>query len=100
MPVGFSPRARRDLRDAVFWIACDNPAAAEGLREAVRLGAGQIDAYPDIGRHRLDLASDTYRFLTLTGFPYVLVYNAKRIPPLVVRVLHMARNLPDTSDEL
>jgi len=34
------------------------------------------------------------RFLAVHGFPYLLVYNADRRPPLIVRVLHGARDLP------
>lgn len=100
MSVGFSPRARRDLREAVLWIAADNPLAAQGLRDAIRIAGAQIGAHPNVGRHRPDLADEDYRFLTLTGFPYVMVYNTKFRPPLVVRVLHMARDLPNTLNDL
>jgi toxin ParE1/3/4 len=31
----------------------------------------------------------------LTGFPYVIVYTAARNPPLIVRILHGARDLPE-----
>ena len=36
---------------------------------------------------------EAYRFLSLPGFPYVIVYNAERDPPLIVAVLHTARDL-------
>jgi toxin ParE1/3/4 len=35
------------------------------------------------------------RCLTLTGFPYVIVYNAERTPPRIIRILHGARDLPE-----
>jgi len=31
----------------------------------------------------------------LTGFPYVIVYDAGRRPPAIVRILHGARDLPE-----
>jgi len=31
----------------------------------------------------------------LTGFPYLIVYNDARRPPLILRILHAARDLPE-----
>lgn len=90
-----SPRARRDLLAAVRWIAADNPAAARALHTAVAKAAKRIARHVQIGSTRLDLADDRYRFLSLTGFPYVIVYSADRSPPLIVRILHAARDLPE-----
>lgn len=91
----FSPRARRDLLAAVRWIDKDNPAAARALRDAVATAAERIGRHPEIGTVRIDLTEEPYRFLTLTGFPYVIVYNAGRRPPLMLRVLHGAMDLPE-----
>jgi toxin ParE1/3/4 len=77
------------------WIQQDNPAAARALREAAAVAAGRIGDHPDIGVSRPTLARAPYRFLPLTGFPYVLVCNAARRPPLIARVLHGARELPE-----
>ncbi|MGB6553712.1 MAG: type II toxin-antitoxin system RelE/ParE family toxin [Candidatus Binataceae bacterium] len=90
-----SPRARRDLLAAVHWIARDNPPAARALRNAVANAAKSIARHVHIGSARPDLADDHYRFLSLTGYPYVIVYNADRTPPLIVRILHGARDLPE-----
>jgi toxin ParE1/3/4 len=90
-----SPRARRDLLDATRWIRNDNPVAAQGLRDAVLQAAQRIAQFPEVGRSRPDLTTLEYRFLPLTGFPYVIVYNALSSPPVIVRVLHGARDLPD-----
>lgn len=96
----FSPQARRELIAAARWIAKDNPAAARALRDAVHRAASQIGDHPEIGRVRSDLADEPYRFFLLTGFPYIVVYNAARTPPLIVRILHGARDLPDVLWEL
>ncbi len=90
-----SPAARRDLLAAVGWIARDNPAAARALRSGVARAADHIGAHPHLGSVRPDLAETTYRFVPLTGFPYVIVYSAERRPPLIVRILHAARDLPE-----
>jgi len=73
-----SSRARRDLLAAVRWIARDNPAAARALRDAVFKAVQRIGQHIEIGIMRPDLAGEPYRFLILTGFPYVIVYNADR----------------------
>ena len=89
----FAPRARRDLTAATRWIRKDNRAAARGLREAVGRAAERIGRYPSIGTVRRELLPEPYRFLSLTGYPYVIVYNPERDPPLIVAVLHTSRDL-------
>ena len=95
-----SRSARRDLLDAARWIAKDNPAAARALRDAVAIAAERIGVHSRIGSVRSDLADPPYRFLPLTGFPYVMVYDAEREPPLIIRDLHGARDLPDALVDL
>jgi toxin ParE1/3/4 len=95
-----SPAARRDLSAAIQWIAYDNPTAARALRASVVKAATNIGTYPHFGVSRPDLADAPYRFVMMTAFPYVIVYNADRQPPLIVRVLHGARDLPELLREL
>ncbi len=90
-----APPARRDLLAAVRWIAADNPAAARALRDAVARAAENIFAHPEIGPHRPEFADPPYRFLSLTGFPYLVIYTPEHNPPLILRILHAARDLPD-----
>ncbi len=90
-----APRARRDLLEAVRWIAKDNPSAARALRDADTRAAENILAHPMIGPHRPELADPPYRFLSLTGFSYIIVYTPEPNPPLILRILHAARDLPD-----
>ena len=100
IPAAFAPRARRDLLAAIRWIAKDNPAAARALRDSVAHAASRIGAHPGVGVLRPDLADEPYRFVVLTGFPYLIVYNAARRPPLILRILHGARDLPELLREL
>lgn len=99
-PAVFAPQARRDLLDAAQWIARDNRRATLALRDGIVAAAKRIGKMPEAGVERLDLADPPIRFLVLTGFPYILVYDAARRPPLVLRVLHGARDLPDLLRDL
>jgi len=88
----FTPRAERELRDAVLWIEKDNPAAADALLAAAIAAARRLQARPKLGRVRLDLAPVRYRFWSLRGFPYLLVYDAEAEPPIILRVVHHSRD--------
>jgi toxin ParE1/3/4 len=90
-----APAAGRDLIEAMRWIARDNPAAAAGLREGVAKAARILGEHPYIGGLRPAVADIPYRFLGLTGFPYLIVYDPDRRPPLIVRVVHGSRDLPE-----
>ena len=89
-----APCARTDLLSATSWIAKDNRTAARGLRQAVLKAAERIDAHPEIGTLRPDLADPPIRFIPLTGFPYLVVYDPTQSPALILRVFHGARDLP------
>ena len=69
-----SPRAKAELNSAVTWIADNNPVAADGLIDAVVAAARAIGEHPQIGRRRPELAKGPYRFLMLTGYPYLIAY--------------------------
>jgi toxin ParE1/3/4 len=90
-----SRRARRELNSALRWIARDNPLAAQALLDAVLKAAERIGQHPKIGVLRPDLTTtDRYRFVVLTGFRYLIVRAADRNPPVIVRIVHGARDLP------
>ena len=95
-----SPAARRDLLAAMRWIAKDSPMAARALRDSIARTAQRIGSHNLIGTLRPELADPPYRFISLTGFPYIVVYNSARQPPLIVRILHGSRDLPAALGEL
>jgi toxin ParE1/3/4 len=94
----FSPRAQRELREAAVWIAEHNPAAAEALLAAAIGAARRLQARPKLGRIRPELAPERYRFWSLRGFPYVLVYDTEAVPPIILRFVHQSRDLPVALD--
>jgi toxin ParE1/3/4 len=94
----FARRAQRELRAAAKWIAEDDPAAADALLAAAMTAARRIEARPKLGRIRLELAPARYRFWSLRGFPYLLVYDAEAEPPMILRFVHQSRDLPAVLD--
>ena len=92
----FTPRARRELLQAVAWIAEDNPAAAEALLAAADL----VSARPALARVRPELAPARFRFWSLRGYPYLLVFDVAHDPPVIARMVHQARDLPVTLRDL
>jgi plasmid stabilization system protein ParE len=93
-----SLKARQDIRDAAAWIARDNRDAARRFRDRLRAAAVLIGQHAKVGRVRPDLAQEPIRFLALPGFPYV--YDCDQRPPLILRVLHGARDLPELMQDL
>ena len=94
-----SPAAERDILQIVEWIASENPVAARGFRAALDKLAVTIGEHPDSGSLKPQLASPPIRFFPLRGFPYVVVYTPERDPPVILRVLHGARDLPEVLRE-
>jgi toxin ParE1/3/4 len=96
----FAPRALRELQAATEWISRQNPAAAQALVTEAVHAAERLVRQPKIGRHRPDLLPEPYRFWSLRGFPYLLVYDSAAHPPRILRVLHMARDLGSVLDDI
>ena len=91
-----APQAIRDVEEAATWLARDGDLAiARRYLSAVVEAIGRIERRPLLGRSRSELLPAPFRFRAVTGFPYLLVYDAEPSPPRVYRVLHMARDLPN-----
>ncbi|MCZ8149736.1 MAG: type II toxin-antitoxin system RelE/ParE family toxin [Roseomonas sp.] len=89
-------QARRELAEAVRWIAREEPAAARGLRDAVIQAAQRIARHPDIGVVRDELAPLPVRFVPLPRYRYALVYESRQGGlPVILRVVHGAMDLPE-----
>jgi toxin ParE1/3/4 len=88
------------LREASVWIGRQNPTAAHALVTEALRAADMLSRQPLLGRPRLELLPNPYRFWLLRGFPYVLVYNSTAQPPRIIRVLHTSRDLSPLLDDL
>lgn len=94
-PRNLSPRALRDIDAAVDNIAASvaGPAFAERFAVAVADTAERVARRPLLGHRRPELLPGRFRFWAVKGFDYLLVYNAEHPDRLVLRVVHMARDL-------
>lgn len=92
-PARFARRARAEIAHALEYYD-ESPNAQRRLRSALADAARKIGRHPALGRREPTLADDRYRFWSLGGFPYLLVYRPSTAPPSIVRVVHMARDLP------
>jgi toxin ParE1/3/4 len=92
-PALLTPLARRELVDAIRTIAMDNERAARGLNDAVALAARRLGSNPSLGSNRPYLPS-RYRVWPLRRYSYLLVYDPATEPVLILRVVHMRRDLP------
>lgn len=94
-PATLSATARRDVAEIVTWLEGDSRKATLAFRTLLVTLLHQLGDYPETGAARPELAAEPYRFRVMHGFPYVIVYNSRREPPVVMRVLHGSQNLPE-----
>jgi plasmid stabilization system protein ParE len=92
-PARFTRDALADLRQAVAWIAREDPIAADRLRVAADRAAKAIGEHPAIGQVRLEFAPERFRFLVLQRFPCLIVHEPDLTPPRILRVIHGAQDL-------
>jgi toxin ParE1/3/4 len=52
------------------------------------------------GSARREIADERCRFAPVRGFPYIVVYDATRSPPIILRLLHGARDLSEILRDL
>jgi toxin ParE1/3/4 len=96
MPIAtLSATARRDVAAAATWIAKDSQKAALHFQKRVRAALILLGEHPQAGVERPQWAGAAYRFFIIPDFPYVLVYNAQRKPPVIMRILHGAQDLTE-----
>jgi len=91
--VRISLEAGRDLEEVEEYISHDNPDAAARLILSIREKCELLSRQPEIGSDRSEL------FLNLRGFPvgnYLIFYLLGKNGIEVVRVLHGARDIPES----
>ena len=71
----------------------EHAVAAERRKQVVERSAQRIGERPLLGRFEPALADQRYRFLSVSGFPYLIVYRPDTMPPSIVRFVHTARDL-------
>jgi toxin ParE1/3/4 len=98
-PVRLTPRADSDIDACFYYIAKDNPAAAMRFLDAIELTCDALSRMPGIGSPRYAEIPLVYgvRMLTIKEFEnYLLFYLEHEDCVDVIRVLHGARDIPET----
>jgi plasmid stabilization system protein ParE len=90
-PARFAGVARREFAKALR--DTDHATAAERLKRTVDEAARLIGRHPALGRFEPKLADTRFRFWSVSGFPYLMVYRPDTSPPSIVRFVHTARDL-------
>jgi toxin ParE1/3/4 len=89
----WSPQARADLRDAILYVAQDNPYAAKLLRERIKEAIEKLPEQPHRGRPG---RVPHTRELVIAGTPYTVPYQVQRDRLEILRVFHQSRTWPES----
>ncbi|MFP3943361.1 MAG: type II toxin-antitoxin system RelE/ParE family toxin [Alphaproteobacteria bacterium] len=87
-------RARANRKNAIAWIARENPIAAVSQLNEILLQTGRLAEYPEMGRPGRQRGT---RELVVNRTPFIIVYRirprAGRIE--ILRVMHGAQQRPE-----
>jgi len=84
-----TPRAEQDLEDIWFFVAQDNPDAADRLLDRIEQSTKRLADNPHIGPARPDVAPELHYHPVGN---YLLLYRIIKNGIEVVRVVHGARD--------
>ena len=90
MRLALSGTARRDLAEAIAFIAADNPQAADRQNRLIQATAFRLARFPALGRAE----AGGRRVAQVPGTPFRLIYEVRRDSILILRVWHGARQWP------
>ena len=82
--------AARDLEGIVDYIALDDPAAAESVYQGIVQAALKLPQFPALGRPGRHPET---RELSLSGLPYLIVYEVSAEAVTILAVFHTSRDL-------
>ncbi|MFZ1974908.1 MAG: type II toxin-antitoxin system RelE/ParE family toxin [Candidatus Acidiferrales bacterium] len=92
-----TPEAENDLFDIWSYIARDNLDAANDVENSIYLACNLISESPLAGRTRADLTLLPVRFWLVQPHKiYFIVYDPIKEPLQILRIVHAARDLPQT----
>ncbi|HKO04643.1 MAG TPA: type II toxin-antitoxin system RelE/ParE family toxin [Candidatus Acidoferrales bacterium] len=83
------------LSEIWSFIAQESPEAADRVEQAIYRACELLSESPLAGRFRKDLTSLPVRFWLVRPYhTYFIVYDSEPRPLLVIRILHVARDIP------
>jgi toxin ParE1/3/4 len=75
-------------------IARDSRSATLRFPDVIVALAQHLGEFPMMGLERPEIVGPPYRFVAVHGFPHLVVYDARQSPPLIMRIVHGAQDLP------
>ena len=95
MKVRFARQAVSDIAHIADFIRADNPAAADGVAQAMQSTIDLLGEFPMLGRHRPDLG---VRVLGIPRYPYTVYYRIEVDEIWIVHVRDDRRQQPERSE--
>jgi toxin ParE1/3/4 len=92
MPIKWTRKALKNLKQAYEFIAIDNPDAAVEVVIKIRAATEKLEAFPNLGKTG---RVEGTRELVIANTPYLLVYRVKGKTVEILRVLHSSKRYPD-----
>jgi toxin ParE1/3/4 len=92
MKIVWTPRARRNLRDAARYVMQFNPTAALATVQTIRGAPAQLSQFPASGRPG---QIDGTRELLVGSTDYILPYRVQNDVIQILAVVHTSRRWPD-----
>lgn len=87
-----SPEAAQDIREIWSYIAADSVKAARKVRLRLFDACQRLAENPGMGHVREDLTDQPVLFWPVGS--YLIIYDPRRKPVSIVRVVHGARDVP------
>ncbi len=88
------PRHWPTCRKIWFYIARDNPAAADELEAEIYEACDLLAKNPRLGHKRPELTGEPVRFWPVRGH-YLVIFRQAVRPLKIVRILHAARDVTE-----
>jgi addiction module RelE/StbE family toxin len=92
MNVVWHRKAEVDLSDIADYIAENNPRAALRVFDKIAATAGQLTAFPNLGREGRVTGT---RELVVSGLPYIVVYRLSQEEIHIVGIQHTSPLWPE-----
>ena len=91
-----SAQAQLDVQEALAYYQVEAPHVADAFVNALERAVVHIQRAPGTGspRYAIELDIPGLRFWLLSKFPYGLFYLEKDDQLLVIRMVHMAQDIP------
>lgn len=93
-----SAKAQADVEDALAYCLLEAPHMASRFLDSLEKAVAHVQRSPGTGspRYAIELDMPGLRFWSLNKFPYALFYLEQDDQLLVLRLVHMSRDIPAT----